>query len=68
MRERHLVRHFVRGFIDNDLISPDTDRHEVLSVVCAALITLGLFVSVLRSMKFPSVDGPRTRAEFEIGL
>ena len=23
---------------------------------------------VLRSMKFPSVDGPRTRAEFEIGL
>jgi hypothetical protein len=52
MRERLLVRHFVRGFIDNDLISPDSDRHEVLSVICAALITAGLFVSVLRSMKY----------------
>ena len=28
----------------------------------------GCLSGVLRSMKFPSVDGPRTRAEFEIGL
>jgi hypothetical protein len=28
----------------------------------------GCLAGVLRSMKFPSIDGPRTRAEFEIGL
>ena len=28
----------------------------------------GCLSGVLRSMKFPSIDGPRTRAEFEIGL
>jgi hypothetical protein len=28
----------------------------------------GCLSGVLRGMKFPSIDGPRTRAEFEIGL
>lgn len=52
MRERLLTRHFLRRFLDNDLISPNADRHEVLAVVAASLATLGLFVTVLLSIKY----------------
>jgi hypothetical protein len=52
MRERLLTRHFLRRFLDNDLISPNADRHEVLAVVAAGMATLGLFVTVLLSVKY----------------
>jgi hypothetical protein len=52
MRERLLTRHFLQRFLDNDLISPHADRHETLAVAAAALVTSGLFVSVLLSMKY----------------
>lgn len=52
MRDHVLTRHFLQRFLDNDLISPDADRHQILAVVCAALITSGLFVTVLLSLKY----------------
>jgi hypothetical protein len=52
MRDRLLTRHFLQRFLDNDLISPNADRHETLAVACAALITGGLFVTVLLSLKY----------------
>src|SRR5690349_11954860 len=52
MRERLLVRHFLRRLLENDLISPDADRHEVLGVACAALITAGLVGTVFISVKY----------------
>jgi len=47
-----LTAHFVRRLIDDDLISPDADRHESLSMFGAMLVSLGLFVSVLVSTKY----------------
>ncbi len=52
MRRGLLVRHFVRRFSDNDLISPDADRHDVLAVSVAALSMSGLFLAVLVSMAY----------------
>jgi hypothetical protein len=52
MRNPLLTRHFLQRFLDNDLISPDADRHEVLSVACATLVTSGLFASVYMSVKY----------------
>ena len=59
MRDQLLTRHFLQRFLDNDLISPEADRHETLSVVGAALISSGLFVTCLLgfgylAMPFPS--------------
>lgn len=52
MRERTLVRHFLHGLLDNDLISPHADRHQVLSVGVAALVTSSLFVTVLMGTQY----------------
>jgi hypothetical protein len=52
MRDRLLTSHFLRRFLDNDLISPDADRHETLATVCSVLISLPLFVTVLLSIKY----------------
>ncbi len=52
MRDRLLTRHFLQRFLDNDLISPNADRHETLSIVCAALISASLFATVLLSLKY----------------
>jgi hypothetical protein len=50
--DRHLTRLFLRRFIENDLISPDADRLQVLSQTCAILITGGLFVSIVLSLPY----------------
>lgn len=47
-----LTRHFLRRFVDNDLISPHADRHEVLTAVVTGFISSGIFVSVFLSVKF----------------
>ena len=52
MRESLLTRHFLQRFLENDLISPDADRHDALAVVAALLIALPLFVTALLSIKF----------------
>src|SRR5712691_6444131 len=45
---RRLLRdHFLRRFLDNDLISPNTDRHEVLVLLAASLAVPGLFITVV---------------------
>ena len=52
MRERLLTEHFLRRFVENDLLSPEADSHGALAMVCGGLLTLGLFLSVLVSLKF----------------
>ena len=51
MRRRLLVRHFLEQFVDNDF-SPDIDRHQLLAVAAAALITVPLFATVFMSVKY----------------
>lgn len=52
MHDRLLIGHFLQRFLDNDLISPNADRHETLAVLGAAVITGGLFLTVLLSLKY----------------
>lgn len=52
MPERLLRSHFVRRFLDNDLISPDADRHEILATISAGLISGGLFVTIMMSLRY----------------
>jgi hypothetical protein len=52
MRDRLLVRHFLRRLVENDLLSPDADRHEVLGIACASLITGSIAVTVLISNRY----------------
>lgn len=40
---------FLRQFLENDLISPEADRSQLLAVVGAMILALTLFVSVLKS-------------------
>src|SRR5216117_3067328 len=47
MRDRLLVRHFLWRFLEHDLISPNADRHVLLSVIAGILVALSLFVAVL---------------------
>ena len=49
---RLLTAHFLRRLVDDDLISPNADRHESLAMICAGLASLGLFVSVLISTRY----------------
>jgi hypothetical protein len=52
VRERLLTQHFLQRFLENDLLSPDADRHEAIALVFGGLLTLGLFLSIGISMKF----------------
>ncbi|MGQ0733798.1 MAG: hypothetical protein ACT4QD_09100 [Acidobacteriota bacterium] len=45
-----LTKHFLRQFLENDLVSPDADRTQLLALVGAMLVSLTLLVSV--SMSF----------------
>jgi hypothetical protein len=49
---RLLTGHFLRRFLDNDLVSPNADRHETLTVGATMLVSSGLFVSVLVASKY----------------
>jgi hypothetical protein len=51
MRRRLLVRHFLNQFVEHDL-STDADRHQVLALAAATLITLPLFATVFMSVKY----------------
>src|ERR1051326_8428234 len=52
MRERRLVRLFLLRFLEHDLVSPDADRREVLSVAAGMLVGVSLFVSVLLALQY----------------
>jgi hypothetical protein len=51
MRRRLLVRHFLNQFVEND-VAPDVDRHQILAVAAAALITIPLFATIFMSVKY----------------
>jgi hypothetical protein len=44
---RLLRDHFLRRFLDNDLLSAHTDRHDTLVLVATALVVPGLVITVL---------------------
>src|SRR5436305_5684419 len=52
MRERLLVRHFLQRFLDHDLISPQADRRQVITVTGAMLVVTTLFLSVFMAVKY----------------
>ena len=52
MRSQLLVRHFLTRFLEHDLVSPNADRREVLSVAGGTLIALSLFVSALIALQY----------------
>jgi hypothetical protein len=49
---RLLKRHFLDHLIDNDLVSPDADRHAVLAVGVATICSVVLFVTMGLSMPY----------------
>jgi hypothetical protein len=51
-RLRLLVRHFVRRFVDNDLLSAHVDRHESLGFFGATIVAAGLFAAILLAQKY----------------
>jgi hypothetical protein len=47
-----LARQFLRQFLENDLISPDADRTQLLAVVGSLAVSLTMFISMFMSAKF----------------
>lgn len=47
-----LTRLFLRQFLDNDLMSPDGDRSQMLAVLGASVISLTLFISMFMSAQY----------------
>lgn len=58
MHDALLVRHFLRRFLDNDLVSPNADRHDVIAATGAALVAPGLAATVLLSFKYQFFFSP----------
>jgi hypothetical protein len=52
VRERLLTQHFFQRFLENDLLSPDADRHDALAMIGGLLLTLGMFLSIAVAMQF----------------
>jgi len=51
MRSRLLRRHFISQFVENDF-SPDMDRHQLLALAAAGLVTVPLFATIFMSVKY----------------
>src|SRR6516225_6131461 len=51
MHNERLVRHFLRQFVENEW-SPDADRHQVLAIAAAALVTIPLFATMFIGLKY----------------
>jgi len=49
-----LTRHFLRRFLENDLISPEADRAQLLAVVGASLFSTTLFATMFMSLPYIS--------------
>ena len=52
---RTLTRHFLRRFLENDLISPEADRSQLLAVVGASLFSTTLFITMFMSFPYITV-------------
>ena len=50
-----LTRHFLRRFLENDLISPEADRAQLLAVVGAALFSVTLLITLFMSFIYVGV-------------
>lgn len=48
----HLTKLFLRQFLENDLISNDSDRAQLLAIVGAGVVTLTLFISMFLSAPY----------------
>ena len=48
----HLTRLFLKQFLENDLVSPDSDRAQLLAIVGAGVVSLTLFVSMFLSATY----------------
>jgi hypothetical protein len=59
-----LTRHFLRRFLENDLISPEADRSQMLAVVGGALFSITLFIALF--MSFGYVAPPRTPSQLAL--
>lgn len=46
---RILTRHFLRRFLENDLISPEADRSHLLAIVGAGLFSTTIFITMMMS-------------------
>lgn len=44
-----LTRHFLRRFLENDLIAPEADRAHLLAVIGAALFSTTIFITMMMS-------------------
>jgi hypothetical protein len=44
-----LTRHFLRRFLENDLIAPDADRSHLLAVIGASLFSTTIFITMVMS-------------------
>jgi hypothetical protein len=51
MHNERLVRHFLQQFVENEW-SPDADRHQVLAIGAAALVTVPLFATMFIGLKY----------------
>lgn len=49
---RLLTRLFLRQFLENDLLSPDGDRSQLLAVAGASVLSLSLFLSMFMSAQY----------------
>jgi hypothetical protein len=50
--QRLLTSHFLRQFLENDLISPDADRLQFLAVSSATILSVTIFVSTMMSLGY----------------
>src|SRR5262245_55467534 len=48
----HLTRLFLKQFLENDLVSPDSDRAQLLAIVGAGVVSLTLFISMFLSATY----------------
>ena len=48
----HLTKLFLKQFLENDLISPDSDRAQLLAIVGGGIITLTLFIAMFLSAPY----------------
>ena len=46
------MRHFLWRFLENDLVSPNADRREVLSAAGGALVAVSLFMAALMALQY----------------
>jgi hypothetical protein len=62
---RLLTRHFLRCFLENDLISPDADRAQLVAVTGATLLSSTIFISVVMAC-FKYVVGRHTPGQLAV--